>query len=122
MPKHVDEAMVQRLIYGPDPGANGAERRAAVEILLKRGQEESYRCIADRVGVDRRTVDRVAVRLGLSKTRPRALVEIGACETRAELWQLLHRGHAPAGAARSLGISYSTAYGHVRKLRRIGVL
>ncbi len=120
-PAYVDEMMVERLIYGPDPGACKAERRAAAVILLKRGHEMNHE-IAVRVGLSRKTVERIAGELGLNSPRPRAEVELGGSETRAALWQLLHRGHSISGAARSLGVGSSTADYHVKILREIGVL
>lgn len=116
-----DEMMVQRLIYGPDPSALPCERNEAALILLKRGHEMSHE-IAARVGLSRRTVERIAAAHGLNNPKPRAEVELGASETRAELWQLLHRGHSISGAARSVGVCSGTADRHVKKLREIGVL
>ncbi len=116
-----DEMMVERLIHGPDPSARKAERRAAAVILLKRGHEMTHE-IATRVGLHPKTISRIAAELGLGRPRPRAEVELGACETRAELWQLLHRGHSISGAARSLGVASSTADRHVKILREIGVM
>lgn len=116
-----DDMMVQRLLYGPDPGARKIERRAAAVILLRRGHDMHHE-IADRVGLHRDSVGRIARELGLSRPKPRAEIEIGAIETRAEIWQLMHRGHSMAGAARSLGIASSTVQRHAQKLREIGVL
>jgi transposase len=58
------EWMVTR---GPRSDARRCERRAAIGILLERGQL-SYRRIAEQVGVTKRTVERVA-----AKKRERAL-------------------------------------------------
>lgn len=53
-----DQTMVERLVaYGPQDDASSAERRLAIDVLLRR-QPITNREIAARVGVNEKTVER----------------------------------------------------------------
>lgn len=56
-----DEIVVQAIIDGRRKGGSYAENRAAIAVLLDRGQF-SYSKIAKHVGVTNRTVERVAAK------------------------------------------------------------
>lgn len=118
----MDRVVVERLVAGrPCPGARAAERRAAVDVLLRRRPEMSQVEIAEIVDVSRRTVERRARAVGLAS---RATQKRPTGETRAIIRDLILESPrlSTKRAGVLAGVSVQTAQVHYANLVADGEL
>lgn len=123
LPPEPDEVMVARLVKGigiPGDALPCEKREAAQELLLKRS-DLSRAEIADRVGLNVRSIERYAQRLGVksqdNRKRPPG-------ETRRLLGELIKANPrmSASRAGEMLGISTGCANQHHKKLVEEGIL